>query len=135
MQITAVPFESRWIFPLSLESVVFSFNVWFAACFPKVTINDGLRRRSCCDKKVSQACFSSSLGSRSPGGRHFKVFVMYTFLRGTQNPFSIIFVSSFPASPTKGNPSLSSSAPGASPINTISGLESPDPNTVCVRDL
>ena len=40
-----------------------------------------------------------------------------------------IFIS-FPALPTKGSPSLSSSAPGPSPINIISAFLLPTPNTI-----
>src|SRR5215207_322784 len=47
----------------------------------------------------------------------------------------MIFVSNWPALPTKGSPARSSSAPGASPtnINSASGL--PTPKTTWVREL
>ena len=41
----------------------------------------------------------------------------------------------FPARPINGIPSISSLAPGASPIKKISALEFPDPGTVLLRVL
>ncbi len=48
---------------------------------------------------------------------------------------TIIFSRKFPERPTKGRPCSSSFAPGASPINIISGLLLPCPGTVLVRVL
>ena len=47
----------------------------------------------------------------------------------------IIFVRKLPERPTKGIPCSSSLAPGASPINIISGVVLPCPGTVLVRVL
>ena len=45
----------------------------------------------------------------------------------------MILVSNWPALPTNGSPCRSSSAPGASPMNTSRALTLPTPKTVCVR--
>src|SRR6185295_15293205 len=46
---------------------------------------------------------------------------------------TIIFVSSWPAAPTKGSPVRSSSAPGASPTKTSGASGLPTPKTMLVR--
>jgi len=46
----------------------------------------------------------------------------------------MIFVSNFPALPTKGSPNSSSSAPGASPTNINCASMLPTPNTTFLRD-
>ena len=48
-------------------------------------------------------------------------------------PLVIISVRSWPARPTNGSPSRSSSAPGASPTNMSRAVAAPVPKTVCVR--
>ena len=51
------------------------------------------------------------------------------------NPMaSMIFVMSWPERPTNGSPCLSSSAPGASPMNISSAERFPTPKTTCVRE-
>ena len=55
-----------------------------------------------------QAAISSGAGVRFPGGRHFRMFAMKTWLRSIPNFFSV-FVSSWPARPTNGSPCRSSS--------------------------
>ena len=58
---------------------------------------------------------------------------MYTLLRESFMPRSIISVKSLPARPTKGVPCASSSAPGASPRKTKRAVGLPSAKTVCVR--
>src|SRR5881396_98837 len=75
-----------------------------------------------------------SSGWRFSGGRHFTTLQMYTSLRWRPMA-SIIWVSSFPARPTKGNPCASSSAPGPSPTKTSCALGFPSPKTILCRVL
>ncbi len=65
-------------------------------------------------------------------GRHLSTLAMKTSERFNSMAL-MIFVSNWPAKPTKGSPSRSSSAPGASPTNMIRASMFPTPNTVCVR--
>ena len=78
---------------------------------------------------------SSGSGLRLPGGRHFRTLAIYTFSPRFRPIAASILSSSRPACPTKGSPSRSSSAPGASPISSQSACSSPTPSTVCLRVL
>ena len=57
---------------------------------------------------------------------------MYTSSR-FRSIASMIFVSNWPARPTNGMPWMSSSCPGASPMNISAACGLPTPNTICRR--
>ena len=71
---------------------------------------------------------SSGLGCLLPGGLQGTIFVIYIFDRFKEIKLSILS-KSFPLCPTKGFPNLSSSAPGASPINITFDLALPSAKT------
>jgi hypothetical protein len=109
-------------------------RMWWAAISPTAITALGLMAFSWSRRYRLQTAFSSALGSRFPGGRHFTVFVMNT--SSLVRPASASSPSkTSPASPTKGSPVWSSCSPGASPTSMTSTSWSPRrPGTVFVRD-
>ncbi len=108
------------------------FNNVCAAVKPTHRINFGLINSICLIRYGSHCSTSSGFGLRLSGGRHFKIFAIYTSSRLNWIA-SRIFVSNCPARPTNGIPCASSSAPGASPITIRSALGLPTPKTNFVR--
>ena len=98
---------------------------------PRVTIISGCIAFSCAFKKGEQVFFSKGVGSLLSGGLHFTELVMNTCSR--LKPIDCNeSCRSCPDLPTNGNPSSSSLAPGASPMNRMSALAGPIPGTAFV---
>ena len=88
----------------------------------------GRSNSNCRNKKGRQATISEGLGLRFPGGRCFRTLQMKTSSRRNWIA-SRILVRRSPDFPTKGRPSSSSVAPGASPTITKPAFGFPSPGT------
>lgn len=117
--------------PLSFVMAGVFPNKPFTDVAPRAIITFGFRIAICCFKNGIQISISAGVGLRLSGGRHFRILPIKT--SSLLYPIAvIIFVRKLPDRPTKGCPSSSSFAPGASPMNIISGLLLPCPGTVLV---
>ena len=85
-------------------------------------MNSGWMMASWASRYSRQAAASTGSGVRLPGGRHLRMFRMYTSWRRSFMPLTMMLVRSWPARPTNGSPWRSSSAPGASPNEDQPGV-------------
>lgn len=99
---------------------------------PKVIITLGLTTSNCASRYFIQAAISLSSGGRFPGGLHLIMLQIYNSSALNPTDFNILS-KSLPERPTKGRPCISSSSPGASPINIIGAVSGPLEMTTDLR--